>query len=757
MAAVALLALPANAMHQATADQQPPTTTGPSGGDAALTDGTTGPLTRVGTWPLGRARAVAVDESRNLVFQSSGGAVLILDITDPASPVLLSDTLRTGGDVQDIFSDASAQRLYIAAGWAGLEIWDVGDPAAPERLSALPIQYYGTDVSAQAVSVRGDYAYVSTTVSGVHWFDVSDPANPFQSGYYAFGGTCNDLDIQGNTLVAAQSSKLNQFVIQPDGSLYLLKYTDLYVEAVTISGPYAYICSNGYLEVVDLTQIVLVLLGYYDTGNARDVLVDGTVAYVADPFAGLIALDVSNPAGITPVGTAPETTPVKLARAQDILYASGGDLAVVDVGTPSAPAVIGSYDIVGSTYGAQVQGDYAYLAHMQDGLYILDISNPKLPVLVGVADTPDTAIDVFVRGDYAYVADRYEGLRIIDISSPLHPVEVGSLDNTAYARKVAVQGNYAYIADLQFGLRIVQISDPMNPVAAGSLALPGSFAQDVAVSGSYAYVADYDAGLQVVDVSHPSTPYIAGSYGVAGSAKGVAVQGEFAYVTTSDGQLLVLDIGNPANPTLAGSFSDVSFYPSEVCVDGDFAYVTEGLVDDSSLFLFDVSDPANPLELDHCRTPGNALNVFANAGKAYVSDGQTGLQIFGNQLAPVVTVSADLSCSPASGTVPFTTLMTATLTNNYTEQTRRFAARINVVLAGGMSFPSWRAGFTGVMAGGSFQTSWGTAIPALGPVIGDNVFTLVAEDVTPPPYNQPPYPPAADTDSSDCTVTGVAP
>jgi len=29
--------------------------------------------------------------------------------------------------------------------------------------------------------------------------------------------------------------------------------------------------------------------------------------------------------------------------------------------------------------------------------------------------------------------------------------------------------------------------------------------------------------------------------------------------------------------------------------------------------------------------------------------------------------------------------------------------------------------------------------------------------VTPPPYNQPPYPPAGDTDTASCTVTGIAP
>jgi hypothetical protein len=62
-----------------------------------------------------------------------------------------------------------------------------------------------------------------------------------------------------------------------------------------------------------------------------------------------------------------------------------------------------------------------------------------------------------------------------------------------------------------------------------------------------------------------------------------------------------------------------------------------------------------------------------------------------------------------------------------------------------------------VAAGDSFVTAWTQNIPALGSVIGENLFLMLAEDVTPAPYNQPPYPPAGDTDTAYCTVTGVSP
>ncbi len=136
-----------------------------------------------------------------------------------------------------------------------------------------------------------------------------------------------------------------------------------------------------------------------------------------------------------------------------------------------------------------------------------------------------------------------------------------------------------------------------------------------------------------------------------------------------------------------------------------------------------------------------------DSGSAYLFDtcAQTG------------TISAAYTCLPAGGTVPFATRMTVTLDNLYSGQTRRIAGRINVSLAGGTSYSSWRAGFTNVAGGGSFTTAWYQTIPALGAVIGANLFELAAEDVTPAPYNQPPYPPAGDTATASCTVTGLAP
>ena len=168
-------------------------------------------------------------------------------------------------------------------------------------------------------------------------------------------------------------------------------------------------------------------------------------------------------------------------------------------------------------------------------------------------------------------------------------------------------------------------------------------------------------------------------------------------------------------------------------------YIVDGMTTQVHVF-----DPVTYVELDP-----DFLNP--NPGSKIVDI------VFKPAPANPATLGAQVACAPNMGTVPFTTNMTVTLTNNYLGQTRRIAGKINVILAGGTSVSSWRGGYTNIAAGDSYVSSWNQGIPALASVVGTNSFTVVAQDVTPAPYNQPPYPSAGDTDSGVCEVIAVAP
>ncbi len=116
-----------------------------------------------------------------------------------------------------------------------------------------------------------------------------------------------------------------------------------------------------------------------------------------------------------------------------------------------------------------------------------------------------------------------------------------------------------------------------------------------------------------------------------------------------------------------------------------------------------------------------------------------------------------MNCTPDSGTLPFVTNFMVVLGSNYENQTRRVSGRIDVTLASGNYYRSWRAGYTNLSPKECYAETWNQNLPALATVVGDNLFVLHSQDVTPWPYNQPPWAPSGMTDTDTCVITGVAP
>ncbi len=127
---------------------------------------------------------------------------------------------------------------------------------------------------------------------------------------------------------------------------------------------------------------------------------------------------------------------------------------------------------------------------------------------------------------------------------------------------------------------------------------------------------------------------------------------------------------------------------------------------------------------------------------------------------PVGTITCDYTVTPAVGTVPFSVNHRVTLSNLLTGgavYARRVAGRIKVVLGGGTSYNPWRSGFTTIQPGASYFMQFPITFPAVPSVLGNNTFTLDAMDVTPTPYNQPPYPPSGTTCQKVNVVLANAP
>lgn len=104
----------------------------------------------------------------NYVYCAMINGVMILDITDPEEPELLSQLF-----INDIAWDIAFHRdhLYIATRESGLKIISVVSPYSPTIVSSFTF-----DSHPQGITTSGDYAFV-TTLTSLNVLDISKPSH----------------------------------------------------------------------------------------------------------------------------------------------------------------------------------------------------------------------------------------------------------------------------------------------------------------------------------------------------------------------------------------------------------------------------------------------------------------------------------------------------------------------------------------------------------------------------------------------------
>jgi len=305
---------------------------------------------------------------------------------------------------------------YVAAwpnttnGFAGVEIFDVSDPANP-----VPVALYQTDRVTYDVAARGDFLFVTEglTVKGANHsgmleiLDVSDPTVPL--------------------LVGAVNSS------EPAGGLQ-------------ISGDYGYLPTGsrgtdsntvGVLEIFDLRDPGNPLrVGTYESGRSiNSIQVNGDYAYFTDGQVDVQVLELSNPANPQSVGSFQTNFPNT--------YGSGPAWWVQLVST-----------------------NYICVTDGPESAYVLDIRNPVEPIFA--ARWPGGPVRVVGKYAFAFLifteADGtpHTYATTLDVSEPAHPVTLlafAPIQNSWQGLPLTIIGNYAYVYTGEAGLLVVEITE----------------------------------------------------------------------------------------------------------------------------------------------------------------------------------------------------------------------------------------------------------------------------------------------------------
>ena len=158
---------------------------------------------------------------------------------------------------------------------------------------------------------------------------------------------------------------------------------------------------------------------------------------------------------------------------------------------------------------------------------------------------------------------------------------------------------------------------PAQDITLLSQLVTGGAAFGVDYKDDFVYVADWSNDLTIVDAADPYNPSIIGNVGFDGSGRKVRIFGDYAYVTGSYG-IHIVDISNPFEASVAGEFirsSPGGVYPHGVDVKDGKCYISFNAM---GLYIIDVSNPENPVELGHFDALDWARDVVVVDSLAYL-------------------------------------------------------------------------------------------------------------------------------------------
>jgi hypothetical protein len=470
------------------------------------------------------------------------------------------------------------------------------------------------------VCVNGNYAYVAGDATGIHIFDISDPANPTWVYGAQLSGRCYGIDYDNGYVYVAHSGGFSVMDVDPPEAAFMVHYEDIpgALYGIKVVYPYAYVTtSDSGLQIygVDPPGIANLINTVDTDGYSMDVDVAGDYAYVADGAEGLAIIDISVPSSalvVKKVATASLANRVKVFG--DYAYVADwtAGLTIVNISSIPAAYVVKNVPTPGTiAFDVYYENNYAYVADGYSGLIAVNVTNPLTAFIEATVDSPDNAVGAEVENGYAYVAD-YSSFRAIDVEPLAAAHEVGFADTTGYVEDAFADGDWIYATSSLAGLKIISNNPPQDAHVVKSVPGP-SFAHAVYETGGYAYMTSLSDGLQVINVDPPGTASIILTLPLTGMADGIDI---VAYVAARAGGLHILDISTP------GSASVINTVPTptealEVKVVNGIAYVTGKT---GGLYIIDVDPPGSANILSTVPTSGTAIDVAVSGNYAYVTN-----------------------------------------------------------------------------------------------------------------------------------------
>jgi len=544
--------------------------------------------------------------------QGSGApnAMTVIDISDPANPVLLEAAIAST-NLFAIEIDHARGLLFVSGypGEAEVSVIDLADP-----LGLVPLATFTTSALARDIEIKGTSVYVAA--GDIEIVDLTNPALPAPISSVAATGSFVEIEVHPSLpLVAAADYVAETAFGKTDDAMRLIDVSSLAAPVevgafmsgvrwldsnagLAFRGDVVYASSALWMEPGDQGPISeLFAINVSDSANpslagsvdiprpTRGLRVLGDTLLVPCGLSGLHAIDIGGAGAMTATGDIALPNEVRdvysnganvfvsnnsLYGLIHVLEQSGQELEDVGVfGHYAQGSLVETYDAL------SCEGDYLFAGGIDSNrLHVFDVSDPSSPVYVTRTPVLEYNIveHVYTQGDIAIVsAGRLRAASVVDISDPTAPVNLSDLFLAHDAMASAMHDGFAYICGRARGLYVYDLSSPAVPVYHGRIDVPGS-ARDIVIEHPYAYIASGVRGLQVVDISDPIAPALLGREQTTDNANRLVVRDGLAYVAQNDSHVSVINVTDPNNPEIIGGF-DTPSDVRDVALVGNRLYV----------------------------------------------------------------------------------------------------------------------------------------------------------------------------------------
>lgn len=266
-------------------------------------------------------------------------SMLLYDVTNPASPVLASQTAVVGGSNE---FRCVGNLAYVLSFDDLLSVYDIASPASPVLLGSDDLR------DTQSMDVAGQYLYALTYTDDLEIFRVNDPTNIRRQSTTPLGCSPSNIFVRGEHAFVMCFDQVQIYDIG-DPTAPILRYTshlsqDLGYQDLEIYGDLLITLEgNGRVEVLDISNVSNPVLKWWtDSGNSGKLAMSGSLLVVNENVGdGMDLVDLADP-------DAPVVLPQTLRRSGvidhvvtigDIMYATGYMAGIDAFDLPGLPRI----------------------------------------------------------------------------------------------------------------------------------------------------------------------------------------------------------------------------------------------------------------------------------------------------------------------------------------------------------------------------------------------------------------------------------